>query len=209
MKAILFDMDGVLSDSESYHIKALKMLFQRHGKKITNKDLSNVFGKLDEHIIRDLCKKKRFSCDIYAWGKEKRRIAVKLMKNSKIPTFPGAKDLVNSLSKKYKLGIGTSSSHEELNVVLKKIGLRKYFKVIMGREDVHTKKPSPELYRKLAKRLGAKPSECVVIEDSLCGIEAAKRAKIKCIAITHTFPASKLKQADYIVKNLMEIKKLL
>jgi len=209
IKAILFDMDGVLSNSEPHHIKGLKEVFRRHGKNITNKDLNDIFGKIDEQIIKDICKKKKFSGDIYALGREKREIVVEIMKKSKIPIFPGAKNLVKTLSKLYKLGIGTSSSHPELDVVLGKISLRKYFKEIMGREDVRTHKPSPELYRKLAKRLGAKPSECIVIEDSVTGVEAANRAKIKCIAVTHTFPASKLKNADIIVNNLREIQKLL
>ncbi len=204
IKAVLFDMDGVLSDSEPHHIKAFKELFRRHGIKLTNKDTTDIFGRFDDDIIRDLCKKKKVKCNVNRWYLEKREIVVSLLKKLPIPSFPDAIGLVKRVSKSYKVGIGTSSSREEINVVLKKLNIKKYFDVILGREDVRQHKPSPELYIKLAKKLRVNPSECVVIEDSVAGVEAAKRAKMKCIAVLNSFPASKLKKADLIVKQLTD-----
>jgi HAD superfamily hydrolase (TIGR01509 family) len=202
IKAVLFDMDGVLSDSEPHHIRAFKEFFGKKGVILTQKDTSDIFGKLDEDIIRDLCKKKNIKCDVKKWYWEKRKLVVYYLKNLRIPSFPDAIALVKRVSKKYKVGIGTSSSHEEINIILKRLGIRRHFDVILGREDVRFHKPHPEIYLKLAKKLKVKPSECVVIEDSIYGVEAAKRAGMKCIAVLNSFPASKLKKADLIVKSL-------
>lgn len=204
IKAVLFDMDGVLSDSEPHHVRAFKELFRRHGVILSKKDTADIFGKLDEHIIRDLCKKNHIRCDVKKWYWEKRRIVVSYLRKSRIPSFPDAIKLVKHVAKKYMVGIGTSSSHEEIDIVLKRLGIRKYFDVILGREDARFHKPHPEIYLKLAKRLRVRPSECVVIEDSICGVESAKRAGMGCIAVLNSFPASKLKKADLIVKSLTD-----
>jgi HAD superfamily hydrolase (TIGR01509 family) len=202
IKAILFDMDGVLSNSEPHHISAFKIFFKKKGIPLSKTDVKDIFGRFDDDIIRDLCKKKGVKCNVNKWYWEKRKIVVSLLKKMPIPSFPDAIRLVKRVSRKYKVGIGTSSSREEVNIVLKKLGIRKYFDRILGREDVKHHKPSPELYLKLAKKLKAKPSECVVIEDSVVGVIAAKRAGMKCIAVLNSFPASKLKKADLIVKSL-------
>ncbi len=202
IKAVLFDMDGVLSDSEPHHVRAFRELFRRHGIILTNKDTSTIFGKLDEDIIRDLCKNKKIKCDVKKWYWEKRKIVVSYLKKSRIPSFPDAIALVKRVAKHFKIGVGTSSSHEEIDIVLKRLGIKRHFDVILGREDVRFHKPHPEIYLKLARRLRVKPSECVVIEDSIYGVEAAKRAKMKCIAVLNSFPASKLKKADLVVKSL-------
>jgi len=211
MKAVLFDMDGVLSNTEPHHIDAFKELFRRHGVHLTNKDASTIFGRLDEDIIRDLSRQHKVKANINKWYWEKRRIVVNYLKKQKIPSFPDAIQLVKKAAKKYKLGIGTSSSHEELDIVLKRLGIKKYFQKILGREDVKNHKPHPELYLKLAGKLKVKPSECVVIEDSIAGVIAAKRAKMKCVAVTNSYPASKLKKADLVVKHLADrrVKKFL
>ena len=202
IKAVLFDMDGVLSDSEPHHISAFKELFRRHGIILSKNDTSDIFGKLDEHIIRDLCKKKKIKCDVKKSYWEKRKIVVSYLKKRPIPSFPDAIALVKRVAKNFKVGIGTSSSHEEIDIVLRRLGIKKYFGVVLGREDVRFHKPHPEIYLKLARKLRVKPSECVVIEDSVYGIEAAKRAGMKCIAVLNSFPTSKLKKADIIVKSL-------
>ncbi len=202
MKAVLFDMDGVLSNSEPHHVEAFKIFFRKKGIKLSKSDLKDIFGRFDDDIIRDLCRKKRIKCNISKSYWEKRKIVVNLLKKRPIPSFSDAISLVKRVSKNFKVGIGTSSSHEEVNIVLKRLGIKKYFNAILGREDVKTHKPSPELYLKLAKKLKVKPKDCVVIEDSVAGVTAAKRAKMKCIAVLNSFPASKLKKADLIVKSL-------
>lgn len=206
IKAVFFDMDGVLVDSERYHIDAFVELFKRHGIALTKKDTAGIFGRLDEHIIEDLCKKKKIKCDIDEWGKEKRLIATDLMRRNKMSLFPGVKSLLVAVKKKYKVGLATSSSRQEAEIVLLKVGLRNSFDAILTREDVKTHKPSPEVYLKLCERFKLTPQDCVVIEDSIAGVTAAKKAGMRCIAVLNSFPTSKLSEADFIVRRLDERK---
>jgi HAD superfamily hydrolase (TIGR01509 family) len=136
------------------------------------------------------------------WYWEKRGIVVSYLKKRPIPSFPDAVSLVRRVAKKYRTGIGTSSSHEEIDIVLRRLKIRRCFDVILGREDVRFHKPHPEIYLKLARKLRVSPGECVVVEDSVYGVEAAKRAGMKCVAVLNSFPASKLRKADLIVKSL-------
>ena len=202
VKAVLFDMDGVLCDSEPIHVEAYREMFKSHGVILNKKDTADIFGKLDEHIIADICKKRRLHCDVYAMGREKRDIIPALLRKLPMPVYSYVKPFVVFAKKHAKIGLATSSSRKELEITLQRIRLRKTFKATLGKEDVHTHKPSPEIYRKLAAKLRVKPSECIVIEDSVTGVEAAKRAGIFCVAVLNSFPASKLKKADLIVKNL-------
>ncbi|RJQ21187.1 HAD family phosphatase [Candidatus Woesearchaeota archaeon] len=201
-RAVLFDMDGVLCDSEPYHVQAFIILFKRYGIRLTKKDTAEIFGRLDEHIIKDVCHRKKMRCTIARMGKEKRKIVVDIMRKKTIPVFPGVKELISRCRGTYRVGLATSSSKQEYEAVLRKTGLRRAFHKILGREDVRTHKPSPEVYRKLCAQLGCTPAQCVVIEDSIAGVEAAKRAKMRCIAVTNSFPAHKLRLADLIVKQL-------
>ena len=202
IKAVLFDMDGVLSNTEPLHLNTFKKLFAERGIMLTDTDVKSVFGKLDEDILRELFKKKGMKENVAVWALRKRKMMIPILKKAKIQAFPGVEKLVKTLAKSYALGLGTSSSHEELDVIMDKLSLKRYFKVIFGREDVEKHKPDPELYQKLCDALNAKPNECVVIEDSVSGIMAAKRAGMRCIAVKNSFPASKLKQADVVVERL-------
>lgn len=208
IKAVLFDMDGVLCDSEPIHVAAYIELFKRHGVTLDKKDTNGIFGKLDEHIIANICKRRKINCDVYSLGREKRELIPPLLRKLPMPVYPNVHSFVKFAKKHFKIGLATSSSRNELEITLRRAKLRRFFKTTLGKEDVHTHKPSPEIYRKLAKKLNAKPSECLVIEDSVTGVESAKRAGMFCAAVLNSFPAAKLKKADLIVKNLNDEKLL-
>src|SRR3989344_222064 len=206
VKAVLFDMDGVLCDSEPIHVEAYREMFKLHGVILNKKDTADIFGKLDEHIIADICKKRRLHCDVYAMGREKRELIPPLLRKLPMPIYAHVKTFVAFAKKHAKIGLATSSSRKEFKITLQRIGLQNAFKATLGKEDVRTHKPSPEIYRKLAKKLHVRPNECIVIEDSVTGVEAAKRAGMFCVAVLNSFPAVKLKKADMIVKNLNDIR---
>ena len=87
--------------------------------------------------------------------------------------------------------------------------LRPYFSAIVGHEDIRFVKPDPEVYFTAAKRLGVRPSACIVIEDAVAGIQAAKMAGMKCIGLASSLPPEKLKRADFIARNYDEVRLLL
>jgi len=202
IRAVLFDMDGVLVDSKPYHLHGMKELFKRHGITLSPPELENIFGIVDERNIHAICNARKIPCNAHAMGTEKRNIVVSSFKHARLHSFPGALELVKRARRTYKVGLATSSNKNERGAVLKQLKLTRAFDCILGREDVKTHKPSPEVYQKLARKLGVRPSQCIVIEDSVAGVEAAKRAGMFCIAVTNSYPASKLKKARMIVKRL-------
>jgi len=101
--------------------------------------------------------------------------------------------------------VASSGTHRKIDFNLEESGLSSYFETIISCEDVKRGKPEPDLFLAAAEKLETPPENCMVVEDSLYGVEAAKRAGMKCIAVTTSFPEEELKKADIIVDNLMEV----
>lgn len=105
--------------------------------------------------------------------------------------------------------IASSNFRGIIDVVMEISGLRPHFNVLVGNEDIRFTKPDPEIYFTAAKRLGARPSQCCVIEDAALGVQAAKMAGMTCIGLTTSLPAEKLARADFIAKNYAEVREIL
>ncbi|MBS3125684.1 HAD family phosphatase [Candidatus Woesearchaeota archaeon] len=200
MKAIILDLDGVLVNSKPIHLKALEKLLKSKGIIPTKEELQNAFGFAVEDNIESICKTRGLTCPIKEWADEKRAIVMQTLK--KVKPFPGTEDFLKYAKGKYKLGLASSSTAPEADVSLK--SLKKYFDVIITREQVKKPKPDPEIYKEAVKQLNLKPKECIVIEDSVAGVEAAKRAGLFCIAVLNSFKEKDLKAADLIIKDLQD-----
>jgi len=209
MKAVIFDMDGTLVDTKKIHLDAWQKVFEKHGYILPRKTINDFFGVLDYYVFRRFFTTHNIKDDPKDWCDERRKLTLQRMKNAKL--FPGAKALLNCIPKEVKVALGTSSTRKEMLAILNKNYLNRHFKVVMTKEDVKHHKPNPELYLKIARKLKVKPKDCIVVEDSIAGVEAAKRAGMFCVAVLTSFPASKLKQADLRVRNLKSkaLKKLL
>lgn len=201
-KAILFDLDGVLADSKKAHLKAFNQVCESKGIILTKEELKNIFGFSTEHGLQQVCKKRGLTGQIDEWAKEKKQLALLFLKKSKL--FPGAEDFLKYAKGKYKIALASSSSKEEVEAVLKEN--LKLFDAVLTRESVKKQKPDPEIYKKTAKQLKVKPSDCIVIEDSIAGVESAKRAGMFCIAVLNSYPAKELKNADLIVNDLNDVR---
>ncbi len=204
IKAIVFDMDGVIVDSEKLHFQAWKILFkQEKGIEIDEKYFKKMVGTTDLFTVRHFFRKYKIRGNIQEWRMKKKRIILKMFRE-KGKIFPGVKHIIRKLSAKYKMGLATGAWRASANVVMKKFDLKQYISKMVTKEDVRNHKPHPQAYQKMANLLGVDEKECVVFEDSVPGILAAKRAKCKCIAVTNSHPAAKLKKADLVVKDLRD-----
>jgi len=213
-KAVIFDMDGVLIDSEPLWKIAMEEAFQSVGCKITREDFQKTVGLRIDEVIE-------FWYNEIGWEglspKElEQKIVNKMMELIRENGKP-LKGVVNTLhylrEKNYKIGLGTSSYTVLIDVVLETIGLRSLFDFVHSAEHEEYGKPHPAVYLTVSNELGVQPSECLVIEDSINGVIAGKAAQMKVVCIPEKShqPNPKLSLADVTFENmedmLMEIKK--
>ncbi len=203
--AIIFDMDGVLVDSEPVHDCAWQALFAElnlaHNHGIV---FADYIGRSDRVLLRDLIARHQLTHSIDDLIQRKLHHLLKLLRAHRIE-FRELHDLLPALAKHYKLGIATSAPRIAIDVVMEVTGLRPHFQAIVGREDVQHAKPQPEVYLTAAARLGISPADCCAIEDTPVGIEAAKAAGMTVIGLTTSLPAAKLDRADHIAHHHIEL----
>jgi HAD superfamily hydrolase (TIGR01509 family) len=205
MVAFIFDMDGVIIDSNPFHKVALKQFCQKYGHDLseeelkekiygrTNKDwIANVFGKLDDKKLK-------------AYADEKEALFRKLYEQS-IHALTG---LINFLDATERIGIpcaiATSAPRANVDFTLNRTGIEKYFPVILDESFVSKGKPDPEIYIKTVAALGLEPEMCVVFEDSLSGVEAGKRAGCKVVGLATTHTAEELSSTKLVINDFSEI----
>jgi beta-phosphoglucomutase len=203
MPVILFDKDGVLVDSMPAHFLAYKKYFDLHHVPYSRDDWNALIGRSTQDTMLALKEKYGFSMDARDATRDKELIAEQLL-SAGTPLFPGVHMTLEELSS-FPMGLVTSSTRKMLDFDFHNKSLFGYFKAIVTAEDITHSKPDPECYVLGAKRMGASPQDCVVVEDSHLGVEAAKRAQMKCIGITNSMSAAKLRDADVIIEDMREI----
>ncbi len=202
---VIFDMDGVLIDSNELIWKAINHAFKPYGCQLDRSEINQLLGV----SLRDnlLIWKKKFGVDI---DLDNFREQVDAFQFQNLTTVKADTHLLSLLLELKKnnvaLGVGTSSSRNRAEKILTALGIREYFPAIIGAEDVTEHKPHPHIFLATAEKLGMKPQWCVVIEDAKAGIEAAKRAQMKAIGIIHQYQQEdELKHADIIIKDFSEL----
>lgn len=205
IKAVVFDMDGVLIDSEPINCEVNRLTFEEIGVNISKKEF------IEEWIIkgtgtREAIKRHNIQATYEDLQKIKKKIYLNFYRN-KIKLKPYAKEILIKLKKKYKLALASQGHKYNVLTVMKKFGFNRFFHVVLGKQDVNKNKPDPEMFLKAAEKLKVKPEECLVIEDSEKGIIAAKNARMKCIAIPDdwTKKYNDFSRADLIVNSLNKI----
>lgn len=204
MKAVIFDKDGVLIDSEKIHLDALRYAFKKMGLKIKDSELGPFIGKIPKDYADYF--EKTFNASFEEYISYEGEKYFELLKHVKI--LPAAMKLIKSLKKKgHKLAITTSAAKDITLDLLKRSRAEGLFDVVVTNNHCKERKPHPEPYLITAKKLGVKPSECIVIEDSVVGLESAKRAGMKCIvAYNDATKNQDFSSADYVVDSLSKVK---
>lgn len=204
-KAFIFDMDGVVIDTERTKYKSLQIILKKYGIKL-NKD-PKLLGMSSKDLFIKLKKDYNLDYNVNDLVKSREELIFSLFSKEKIRMMPGFLRLIKSLRKnRIKIGLATSSTEKFLNFVMNKVKIKKCFDVMICGDDVRHSKPNPMIYLLAAKKLKVKPEDCIVVEDAVNGIKAAKSAGMYVIGITNTFQRKYLNDADIIVKNLDEIR---
>jgi len=204
LKAVIFDMDGVITNTVPHHFSAWKKFFKQHGvnlskrayeKKVNGiprKDgITNILGKVNKKELEQMME-------------EKQKMFVEAINNKPPKSFPGFIQFITQLKRK-KIKIAAASSSKNTKFILKKIKIYDRFDKVITGYDFKKPKPNPEIFLKAAKELKVKPNECVVFEDAILGVEAGKKAKMKVIGFA-SGNIKDLKKADLICKSFEKIK---
>ncbi len=199
-KGAIFDMDGVLVDNRDAHIHAFGIFTRRHGFDVTYDELMAIFGTTNEYLMPIILKNPDLSpAQIKAYGDEKEEIYRQVYADTIGPT-PGLVPLLKGLKGKgVKLAVGSSGMIENVDFVLDKCGIREFFDVIVNGGMVTKGKPDPEIFSLAAELLELPPHEVVVFEDSFHGIEAARRAGMKVVALSTTFAPDQHTDFDLLI----------
>ena len=203
--AVLWDLDGVIVDSGPYHLRSWEAVFSKRGVPFIEDDFRPVFGMRSVEIIRRFLGPAATDAEVETIYREKEETYRSLVKGN-IRVLPGVLALLRGLDVVgFRQALVTSAPAENVDLVAGTLGIRKFFARIVTGRDVTEGKPNPQGYLLAAAQLGAPPADCVVMEDAVAGVQAARNAGMKCIAVTTTNPAEKLAAADIIVSSLAEI----
>lgn len=206
IKAVLFDFDGVIADTLTYHVQAWQQVFADYGVEILTEDVCLLEGQLAEQIGRQLAQQKGLSLDenkLKELVQHKRAIYNQI---TQATIYPASQKLIEQLKQNsIKIALVTGAIRQNIEPVTGKEFLKKFDAIITG-TDVANNKPHPEPYLSAAKKLNVPPGACIVIENAPLGIRAAKLAGMFCVAVKTTIKdESYLKEADLIVENTAKI----
>jgi beta-phosphoglucomutase len=211
MRGVIFDFDGVLVDSEPLHFRSLRDSLRPEGVTIDEDEYERYYLAYDDReAIRIALERHDFAYEAERIERVASRKALLLEAMlPEIPFFPGAIVLVGSLSRLMPLAIASGALRMEIERILSVSGMLASFKAIVGADDVSRCKPDPEPFLTAMKRLapyapGLKPSECLVLEDSLAGITAARSAGMKVVGVAHSYPKERLSMAHRVIESLLE-----
>lgn len=181
--AVIFDLDGVLLDSEPIYLAATNSVLAREGKHVTTEENARYIGVRFRDMLADIIPRMGLAYDADYYIEETREAVLRAFGGPLDPP-PGARELIERLaSHAVPRAVGSSSGHAWVEQVLINLGVRQHFPVIVGGDDVARGKPEPDIFLRCAELLGVLPERCAVIEDSANGVLAARRAGMTPIGL--------------------------
>jgi HAD superfamily hydrolase (TIGR01509 family) len=217
LRAIIFDFDGILVDSEPLIMKLIQEMAAREGWLLSEDEYYQDYLALDDRgIIEHLWRSHGRSIsaarrnELLAW---KARAYEQIIQDG-LPPIPGAVEFVLSAAQHFPLAIASGSLRAEIEHLLEKLHLRQEFAVLATADDCQRSKPDPEIYRRALGRLQElpllhepllQPGECLAIEDAPFGVVAAHAAGMKCLALAHSRPQVELQHADWIARQFADV----
>ncbi len=204
--AVIFDMDGVLTDSEPLICAAAMEMFRRRGLTVHADDFLPFVGAGENRYIGGVAEKYGMDLDI-ADAKAQTYALYLAMVPDHLNAFPGAVAFVHACRADGRAcAVASSADRIKIDANLRKIGLPPAsWQAVIGAEDSERRKPHPDLFLKAAARMGVVPARCTVIEDAVNGIAAAKAAGMRCVAVASSFPTARLGDADLVVKCIADL----
>lgn len=208
--AVIFDLDGVIADTESVQLRAINMLLNPFGISISADEWAGQYvGHPIEEDVRDLHARLNLSMPLATLAERRRAVYRELLrKDSQLQPQPGLVSLLDELhARKIPIGIASGSPLGDVETVLRVLGLSGRFNAIAAGDQVEHPKPAPDVYLLAAARLEIQPDQCVAIEDSAAGVAAAKAAGARVVAIPSIYTRRQdLSRADAVLRDFDELK---
>ena len=207
--AVIFDMDGVIVNSEPHHEQAFLETIAKLGYGDTHGlRFADYLGRSDHLMWVDFINKHNPPHSLKELVAMKRERVAEILRREQ-PLFDGLYELVERLAEKFPLALASGSERFIVDEVLKLRNLHRFFSATVSASDITHSKPSPEIFLKAARLMGVEPAGCWVIEDSKPGVAAALAAKMQVVAITNSQPAEELANATHVVASYAEIEGIL
>lgn len=211
LRAIIFDFNGVIADDEMTHFLAFQHVLQGHGLSLSKEDYYGVYLGMDERACTSALLKATTGRDdpvlAQSIADQKAALFESWAALKKPPLFPGVVEFVKRAGTRYRLAIASGGTRQQIEFALLATPLEKHFEALVSAEDAPVGKPDPAMYLLVLERLNAiRPlsdpvimaAECLVIEDSLAGIQAARRAGMKVMAVATTYTPERLNAANVL-----------
>lgn len=210
LKAVIFDMDGVIIDSEPIHKKVEKRIFKKLGVNISEEEHNSYIGMTSKGMWNEIKVRHNFqkSFSVEELIEMEVKNYIELLQSSRnIDPINGVVEFIDELHKNHiKLAIASSAVRKSIETVVKMFELEKYFEIRISGEDIKKGKPAPDIFLMAARNLGVKPKDCIVVEDSKNGVYAAKEAGMKCIGFRNLNSGNQdLSFSDMIIRGFTDI----
>ena len=211
VKAVIFDMDGVLIDSEPIHIRLERDLFVELGLEVSDEEHRGFLGLSSRDMFTRLARRHGLTTPIDAMVQDERRRYLAWLQDAPLPLVPGTDRLIRDLAAAgFVLAVASSAPREQIDLVLDRSGWSGHIAVRVSGDDVDRGKPHPEIFLEAAMLLDRSPAECTVLEDSANGVAAARAAGMRCIAFVNPNSGFQdLGAADHRVSAMDEARALL
>jgi beta-phosphoglucomutase len=206
IQAVIFDMDGVLTDSEPLINAAAVAMFREMGLIVRPGDFVPFVGTGENRYIGGVAEKYGIALDIPSAKRRTYEIYLELVPGQ-LEAFPGARELVLECRRGgLRTAVASSADAVKIEANLRKIGLPvDSWDAIVTGEDVERRKPEPDIFLAASRSLRLAPHYCTVVEDAINGVQAAKAAGMRCVAVAQTFPAGQLREADLVRCSIADI----
>ena len=207
MNAFIFDMDGVLADNSDFHVQSWTVYSRQYGRELSTDDIKRRLGFNNREYMRFVLGREPTEAEVLKSTTEKEALYRELYQPHLVVP-PGLTALLE-FAKREKIvcGVATSAPDDNVRFVLDGLKIRHYFKEIVDASHVKHCKPDPEIYTLAAQRLGLPPSQCLVFEDAIAGIQAAQAAGMRVVAITTSYPAEILRdhKPDAVIASFCDL----
>jgi beta-phosphoglucomutase family hydrolase len=191
--SVIFDWDGVVIDSSAQHERSWELLAAETGRTLPDGHFKRGFGKKNFAVISQVLGWSHDPAEIDRLGDRKEELYRGLIRDQGVRVLPGVRDLLAALKAEgVPRAVGSSTPRENIDAIFAVTGLDEFFDAVVSAHDVVHGKPAPDVFLKAATALGADPSDCVVVEDALVGLEAARAAGMTRLAVATTHPLDDL-----------------